>query len=90
MRLVKLMKSDIADLQALRDKLYGTYGAPADPHAWDSRLIRMAKQFANITLLGGSGVSSLGDFVRPLMTQGLEAMYGYGLRSLMSDMRGTS
>ena len=88
-RLVKLMKSDIADLQALRDKLYGTYGAAADPHAWDSRLIRMAKQFANITLLGGSGVSSLGDFVRPLMTEGLEAMYGYGLRSLMSDMRGT-
>jgi len=88
-RLTKLMKSDIADIQALRDKLYGTYGAAADPHAWDSRLIRMAKQFANITLLGASGVSSLGDFVRPLMTEGLEAMYGYGLRSLMGDMRGT-
>ena len=88
-RLTKLMKSDISDLQALRDKLYGTYGAAADPHAWDSRLIRMAKQFANITLLGGSGVSSLGDFVRPLMTEGLDAMYGYGLRSLMGDMRGT-
>ena len=84
-----MMKGAIDDMQVLRDRLYGTHGASADPHNWSSRTIRMAKQFANITLLGMSGVSSLGDFVRPLMTEGLDAMYGYGLRSLMSDARGT-
>ena len=87
--LQKMSKGAIEDMQVLRDRLYGTHGAAADPHAWDSRTIRMAKQFANITLLGMSGVSSLGDFVRPLMTEGLDAMYGYGLRTLMSDARGT-
>ena len=59
------------------------------PVALGLRLIRMAKQFSNVTLLGMSGVSSLGDMVRPLMTEGLDAMYGYGLRSLMADTRGT-
>ena len=84
-----MMKGAIDDMQVLRDRLYGTHGASVDPHNWSSRTIRMAKQFANITLLGMSGVSSLGDFVRPLMTEGLDAMYGYGLRTLMSDSRGT-
>ena len=88
-RLTAMMKGSIADLQAVRDKLYGTYGAAADPSRWDLRLIRMAKQFSNVTLLGMSGVSSLGDMIRPLMTEGLDAMYGYGLRSLMADTRGT-
>jgi hypothetical protein len=49
------------------------------PHNWTSRTVRMAKQFANITLLGMSGISSLGDFVRPLMT-GASTPYGAGLR----------
>ena len=87
--LQKMSKGAIEDMQVLRDRLYGTHGASAEPHNWTSRTIRMAKQFANITLLGMSGVSSLGDFVRPLMTEGLDAMYGYGLRTLMSDARGT-
>ena len=87
--LQKMSDGAIEDMQVLRDRLYGTHGAAADPHAWTSRTIRMAKQFANLTLLGMSGVSSLGDFVRPLMTEGLDAMYGSGLRTLMSDSRGT-
>ena len=87
--LQKMSDGAIEDMQVLRDRLYGTHGAAADPHAWTSRTVRMAKQFANITLLGMSGVSSLGDFVRPLMTEGLDAMYGAGLRTLMSDARGT-
>jgi hypothetical protein len=88
-RLASEMKQSIYDAQAVRDKIYGTYGAAADPHRWQSRLIRMAKQYSNLTLLGMSGVTALGDLIRPLMTEGLEAMYGYGFRTLMSDQRST-
>lgn len=83
------LKTALADAQALRDKYYGTYGASPDPHRWDSRTIRMAKQFNNLTILGMSGISALGDLVRPLMTEGLDAMYGYGFKSLMSESRAT-
>ena len=88
-RLTAQMKTAIADAQALRDKYYGTYGASPDPHSWDARTIRVAKQFNNLTLLGLSGISALADLIRPLMTEGLDAFYGHGLRSLISESRAT-
>jgi hypothetical protein len=86
-KLAAQMKTAIEDAQALRDKFYGTYGASPDPHRWDSRTIRMAKQFNNLTMLGMSGISALGDLMRPVMTEGIDAVYGYGIRSLMSESR---
>ena len=86
-KLAAQMKTAITDAQALRDKFYGTYGASSDPHRWDSRTIRMAKQFNNLTMLGMSGISALGDLMRPVMTEGIDAVYGYGIRSLMSESR---
>jgi len=83
----KEMESAVEDIQAMRDRVYGTYGAAADPHTWDNRLIRVAKQFANMTLLGLSGVSAILDLVRPVMTEGLEAAYGAGFKSLVSGSR---
>ena len=67
-RLTAQMKTAITDAQALRDKYYGTYGASPDPHRWDARTIRVAKQFNNLSLLGLSGLSALSDLIRPLMT----------------------
>ena len=88
-RLTAEMKTAIADAQAVRDKIYGTYGAAADPSRLSSRMIRMAKQYTNLTLLGMSGITALGDVVRPLMTEGIDAMYGMGIRSMMGESRGT-
>ena len=48
----------------------------------------MAKQFTNLTVLGMSGVTALGDLVRPLMTEGLQAVNDYGFRSLAAESRG--
>lgn len=87
----KIMKQyDLAkaDLEASRDRLYGHYGAPEDPHRWQSRTIRMAKQFTNLTVLGMSGITAMGDLVRPLMTEGLQAVNDYGFRSLAAESRG--
>ena len=86
-RLTAMMKQAIYDAQATRDKIYGTYGSAADPSRLSSRMIRMAKQYTNLTLLGMSGITALGDLVRPLMTEGIDAFYGIGLRSMMSESR---
>jgi hypothetical protein len=85
--LTAMMKGAIADVQAMRDRLYGTYGASPDPQRWQSRTIRMAKQFNNLTLMGMSGITALGDLVRPLVTEGADAFFGYGLRTLMHEQR---
>lgn len=77
----------LADLQASRDRIYGVYGAPDDPHRFSSRAVRMAKQFTNLTTLGMSGITAMGDLMRPLMTEGLQAVHDYGFRTLASDMR---
>ena len=82
--LTAMMKGAIGDVQALRDRLYGTYGASPDPQRWQSRTVRLAKQFSNLTLMGMSGITALGDLVRPLVTEGFDSFYGYGFRSLMS------
>jgi hypothetical protein len=86
-QIIKQRDLAIADLEASRDRLYGSYGAPEDPHRWQSRTIRMAKQFTNITVLGMAGVTAMADLVRPLMTEGLQAMNDYGFRSLASESR---
>ena len=88
-QLERMSAGAIKDAQALRDKLYGTYGSSPDPSRWQSRTIRMAKQFTNLTVMGMSGITALGDLVRPLMTEGFDAMYGVGFRSLASDARAT-
>jgi hypothetical protein len=88
-KLERMSAGAIKDAQALRDKLYGTYGASPDPSRWQSRTIRMAKQFTNLTVMGMSGITALGDLVRPLMTEGFDAMYGVGIRTLASDARST-
>ena len=77
----------ITDSLAARDMVYGTYGAAADPHRWQSRLIRMAKQYTNITVLGLSGLTAAHDLIRPIMTEGLEAVHAYGFKTLMHESR---
>jgi hypothetical protein len=49
----------------------------------------MAKQFTNLTVMGMSGITALADLVRPLMTEGLDATYGIGLRTLAANARST-
>jgi hypothetical protein len=87
-RIVRQRDLAQADLEASRDRLYGVYGAPDDPHRWSSRAVRMAKQYTNLTVLGMSGITAMADLVRPLMTEGLLAVHDYGLRTMMAQSRG--
>ncbi len=60
----------IADLEASRDLLRGTYGLPDDPQRAFSRGVRMAKLFNSMTMLTGA-LAAVPDIARILMTSGI-------------------
>jgi hypothetical protein len=65
-------QNSISDLQASRDRLRGTYGAPADPHALSSRIIRGFKSASVVTHMGGAAISSIPDMGMVIMRHGLK------------------
>jgi hypothetical protein len=65
-------QNDISDLQALRDRDRGTYGAPSDPHDAASRLLRIGKSLSVVTHMGGAAISSIPDMGMVIMRHGLK------------------
>lgn len=60
----------IKDLQAVGDRLRGTYGIPEDPTAFFPRAGRTLKQLNLLRLLGGMTLSALPDVFRMMMIHG--------------------
>ena len=85
--LAKRRDRDIADVLELRDRLMNVAGAAKDPHEWSSRTIRLAKNYMAWTTMGLSALAQLGDLFRPAITEGLDAVYRHGFRTLMDDSR---
>ena len=75
------------DVTSLRDIIRGTYGRPSDPHSHLNRGIRILKNFSPLVYMGGAAISSLPDIARPLMTEGINALYGGGLKAFLSSQR---
>lgn len=69
-QLRKQMKRDVRDIEALRDRLRGTYGVPEDPFRLLSRTYRIAKTFNVLTMMGGAAVTSVTDVARFAMVDG--------------------
>lgn len=70
-RLANQMEQDIKDVQAMRDRLIGTYGQPNDPGSFIVRAGRTVRDFNFLRLLGGMTVSAAPDVARPIMRHGL-------------------
>ena len=75
------------DISALRDVIRGTYGRPSDPHSAVNRGVTLLKNFSPLVYMGGAMVSSLPDMARPIMTEGINAVYGGGLKAMLSSQR---
>ena len=82
-----LPKAAQKDITALRDIIRGTYGRPSDPHSHLNRGITLLKNFSPLVYMGGAAVSSLPDIARPIMTEGINAVYGGGLKAFLSSNR---
>ena len=70
-KLRKILSKDLMRLAALRDRLRGTYGLPADPYRPLSRFYRVMKEWNYLTYLGGVVLSAAPDLMRPIMVEGI-------------------
>lgn len=70
-KLEKQREADLRDIEAMRDRLIGTYGAPKDPMSFFVRAGRVARNVNFLRLLGGMTISAATDLMRPVMQHGL-------------------
>ena len=76
----------MTDLAAMRDRLHGIYGRPADPSTALVKAGRIAR-IANATaMLGGVTLSSMADVARPIMMQGLQP-FAKGIVSMATNWK---
>jgi hypothetical protein len=67
----KRLKSDLRDLAAVRDRLYGIYGAPGDSSSWLQRAGRVIRSVNALRLLGTATWSHVPDLANIVMKRGL-------------------
>ncbi|WP_090735683.1 hypothetical protein [Paracoccus homiensis] len=80
-------RSDVRDLEAVRDMLRGNYLADQQGTGF-ARTLSAAQTFNYLTSLGGVAISSLTDAVRPAMVHGLRSYIEDGLRPLIRNLDG--
>tara|TARA_R100001530_G_scaffold28480_1_gene22526 strand:- start:1494 stop:5294 length:3801 start_codon:yes stop_codon:yes gene_type:complete len=71
LKLTKEKHQVLGDLEASIELLRGTYGLPANPHAWYSKGMRMMKHYNALTMLTGF-LAALPDVARTVMTSGIK------------------
>jgi hypothetical protein len=81
-RLNESERSDIADLQAVRDMLRGNYRPEIQNTSW-ARILAGAGAFNYMRAMGGVLIGSLTDAVRPVMVHGLSAYLKDGLAPMV-------
>lgn len=85
-KLVKQQEKDIKDLVALRDKLLGSFGRPADPYSYLYRAKTQVKQLNVVTLLGDVVGSSIPDVGKLIINEGFTKFFTRGLRPFLKQM----
>jgi hypothetical protein len=79
-------KSDIRDLEAVRDMLRGNY-RPEIQHTNWARILQAAGAFNYMRAMGGVLIGSLTDAVRPAMVHGMKAYFRDGIRPLVKGVK---
>ena len=82
-KLESRMREDIRDVEAMRDRLRGTYGMPSDPDSFFVKAGRTMRDFNFMTLLGGMTLSAIPDLARLVAVNGFKPLSKglYGLAS---------
>jgi len=87
-RLKKSMDRDVRDLEAMRDRIRGTYGMPDNPMGLATRSMRSLRTLNYLRMLGGMTLSAIPDVARPIMVHGMGRVMRDGLGPLVSNLRG--
>jgi len=70
-QLDKRLRADLRDLGAVRDRLYGIFGAPSDSANWMQRAGRVIRSVNALRLLGTATWSHVPDLANIVMKRGL-------------------
>lgn len=85
--LKKSMERDVRDLEAMRDRIRGTYGIPDNPADWKVRAARSLRTINYLRMLGGMTLSAIPDIARPIMVHGLGRVMGDGIVPLLKNLK---
>lgn len=69
-KIEKQWENDKRDIQAMRDRLLGTYGRPNDPTNIAITTSRTVREINFMTMLGGMTISAIPDMGRQIITNG--------------------
>lgn len=72
---IRARDADIRDILAVRDRIRGVYGMPADPKALNTRIGRFVRQLNYTRLLGGMTLSAIPDLARVVMVHGFNRAF---------------
>lgn len=72
LKLQEKQKADIRDLEAMRDRLRGTYRMPEDGNSFFVRAGRTLRDVNFLRMLGGMTLSAIPDLARPIAMNGLK------------------
>lgn len=86
-RLDQQRRADVRDLEAIRDRIRGTYRAPADPDSLFARAVPVVANFNYLRLLGGMTISSIPDLARIVSVRGFTGMFRHALVPLATNAR---
>lgn len=78
---------DIRDIEAMRDRLRGTYGMPSDPSGVMVRTGRFIRNWNYLSMLGGMTVSSIPDLARPVMVHGIMQVMKSAIVPMVKNFR---
>jgi hypothetical protein len=75
------------DFAAMRDRLLGTYGAPANPRSGWVKAGRVARSLSYMGYLGGMTISAIPDVAGVIGRSGIEASFGTVATALTNPRR---
>jgi hypothetical protein len=81
------MEADIRDLEAVRDRLRGTYGIPDNPGGLAARAQRVVMDLNYLRLLGGMTISAIPDLGRTVMAHGITRVFKDGIVPMVQDFK---
>lgn len=87
-KLEKRFDRDVKDLLAMRDRIRGVYGMPADPTSGFVRTGRVLRNLNFVTLMGGVAISSVPDIGSIILRNGMRNFLDVGLRNLATNISG--
>jgi hypothetical protein len=79
------MAADLRDLEAVRDRVRGTFALPANPDGLWNRSYHVIRDLNYMRLLGGMTISAFPDLGRTVMTHGIMRVIGDGIVPLVTE-----